>query len=96
MSLASLAACTADPAMQERIVAQAQQLAYGPEENTDFAARIRVTPDLALVMFSWPTSINCEASYESGALLVTGGAANVLDGEILAAVTAHWPQDPIP
>ena len=92
-------AAAVDPKMNQRTCSVAVTEAYNNPAVADgtFAERVRRDPfGTPITEFQWPVAVNCLASYQSGVASGGDGADNVTDGEILAAVQAHWPPEPAP
>jgi len=92
MSYASLARASVDPDLNARTNAAANQEARvnSALTGTDFARAVVEGQVGPVSYFAWPVALNCEADYEAG------GAGNVSDAAIGAAVQAAWPPDPWP
>jgi len=95
MSYTSLAACTRDLAIRDRTQsAVVQEALTGSGQGTPFGEAIAANPEGRWVELVWPVALNCEADYESAFITDPATAAgNVSDGQILAAVQAHWPAE---
>ena len=67
--------------------------------DTKFAADVILNPRYGGDIMIGPVAVDTEASYESALLAGRGAPGHdvdiITDGQILSAVQAHWPQDPV-
>jgi hypothetical protein len=100
MSHTTMYAATQDQALIDRIVAAAQREAQenATLKDTERARQLREGPGNAITWFSWPVAIDYETEYAYAVDQDNpnpGGDEGVIsDGNITAAIVAHWPPEP--
>jgi hypothetical protein len=102
MSLTTITQASRDPALHERIVASAWQVAmssptYG---DTVFGRNVLAGGGPIVSQLSYPVAVDTEAAYESA---VNSGNTNpggdpsvITDAAITSSVQTNWPADPAP
>jgi hypothetical protein len=102
MSYSSLSTQVNDQALLARLNAAAMKEAFANPTfgDTDFGRALTEGRASAMNTLAWPLAVDTEAAYESALVSENpdpGGDPSVItDGQILASVQVHWPEDPWP
>jgi hypothetical protein len=101
MSLSSISRAAADLDLIARVQAAANQEANNNPtlRDTVYAQQLR-SGIVNINPLMWPVAVDTEAAYEAALLNGRGAPGHdtdiITDGQITAAVQAHWPPDPSP
>ena len=101
MTAATIARAAVDQQLRDRVTALAQKevLSNDALADTQFGQRLlQGMADISPLM--WGVAVDYEAAYESALAAGRGAPGHdvdiITDGNVSAAIVAHWPQDPEP
>lgn len=101
MTAATIARAAVDQQLRDRVTALAQKEAMNNPTLGDTQFGQRLLQGMADISpLAWGVAVDYEAAYEAALAAGRGAPGHdvdiITDGNISAAIVAHWPEDPSP